>query len=279
MFTLNCKGRILPVSQPLVMGIINTTPDSFYKGSRIAGRDGLLACAEKMIHEGAAILDVGGQSTRPGSSIIPVDEEMKRVLPAIEAIHKRFPEQLISIDTFYGRVAREAIMAGASMVNDISAGTLDEELLPAVAEAKVPYVLMHMKGRPFNMQQHPQYENVTMEVFDFLLARLSELTLLGIHDVIVDPGFGFGKNASHNFQLLRQMRWLQQLGRPLMAGLSRKGMIYRSLGITPEDALNGTTVMNTLALLNGASFLRVHDVQEAIQAVRLMEVYKQKEQS
>jgi dihydropteroate synthase len=274
MFTLNCKGQLLVIDRPIVMGIINTTPDSFYSGSRANEIDEILFRAGKMIDEGAAILDVGGQSTRPKSEQISADEELKRVLPAIEAIHKKFPGQIISVDTFYAKVALEAVNAGASMVNDVSAGTMDSSLLSTVAQLKVPYVLMHMLGRPQTMQHDPQYKNVTLEVFDFLNFKIAELIQLGIHDIIVDVGFGFGKGASHNFQLLRDLSFFQQLNKPVMVGLSRKATIYKTLGIISEEALNGTTVMHTLALINGAHILRVHDVREAVQAVQLFMEYK-----
>ncbi|MGV3528874.1 MAG: dihydropteroate synthase [Flavisolibacter sp.] len=271
MFTLNCKGRLVTLEKPLVMGILNLTPDSFYGGSRVQSVDDLLRRAEKMISEGADILDIGGQSTRPGSRRVPADEELQRVIPAIEAVHRRWPEQLISVDTFYAVVASQAVAAGASLVNDISAGTLDEAMIETVAELEVPYVLMHMKGHPENMQENPVYENVTLEVFDELNRKLADIRAAGIHDVIVDPGFGFGKTAAHNFQLLREMRFLQQLQCPLLAGVSRKGMVYKTLGITAEEALNGTTVLHTIALLNGANLLRVHDVKEAKEAIDLVQ--------
>jgi dihydropteroate synthase len=274
MYTWNCKGKLLVLDHPIVMGIINTTPDSFYSGSRINLIDEILFRAEKMINNGAAILDIGGQSTRPTSEQISAEEELKRVLPAIEAVHKNFPEHIISIDTFYSTVAKESVNAGASIVNDVSAGSMDDLLLPTVADLKVPYVLMHMLDKPQTMQQNPQYKNVTLEVFDFLQFKMAELTQLGIHDIIVDVGFGFGKTASHNFQLLRELSFFKQLKKPIMVGLSRKATIYKTLQVTPEEALNGTTVMHTLALVNGATILRVHDVKEAVQAVRLFMEYK-----
>lgn len=274
MFTLNCKGKLLVIDQPIVMGIINTTPDSFYSGSRTDVIDEILFRAEKMVSDGATVLDIGGQSTRPNSEQIPADEELKRVLPAIEAIHKKFPEQIISIDTFYSTVAKNAVDAGASIINDVSAGTMDAKLLSTVAQLKVPYVLMHMLGKPQTMQQNPEYKNVTVDVFDFLNFKVAELTALGIHDIIVDPGFGFGKTTAHNFQLLRELSFFKQLNRPVMVGLSRKASVYKTLGITAEEALNGTTVMHTLALLNGANILRVHDVKEAMQAIKLCAAYK-----
>jgi dihydropteroate synthase len=278
MYTLNCKGRLLVLKEPVVMGIINTTPDSFYEGSRISDTDDLLRRAEKMIKEGAAILDVGGQSTRPNSQRIGEEEELKRVVPAIQAIHERFPEQLISVDSFYAKVAVAAVAAGASMVNDVSAGSLDEALLPAVAQMQVPYVLMHIRGNPQTMQQNPSYENVTLEVFDFLSFKLDKLVRSGINDIIIDPGFGFGKTAGHNFTLLRELSFFARLNKPLMVGLSRKASIYKTLGVTAAEALNGTTVLHTMALLNGANILRVHDVKEAVEAVRLMQAVKEKEQ-
>jgi dihydropteroate synthase len=274
MYTINCKGKLLVLDHPVVMGILNTTPDSFYPGSRSIGQDEILFRAEKMIKEGASILDIGGQSTRPKSVQISEEEELKRVLPAVEAIHKKFPEQFISIDTFYSKVAYEAVKAGAGIVNDVSAGTMDKELLRTVAALNVPYVLMHMLGTPQTMQESPSYKNVTLEVFGFLQSKTTELIRMGIKDVIIDVGFGFGKTASHNFQLLRELSFFQQLQRPIMVGLSRKATIYKTLGVTAEEALNGTTVMHTIALLSGASILRVHDVKEAVQAVRLFMEYK-----
>ena len=274
MFTLNCKGKLLVLDQPIVMGIINSTPDSFYSGSRFGSIDEILFSAEKMIREGAAILDIGGQSTRPKSSQISAEEEMARVIPAIEAIHKQFPDQVLSVDTFYSNVAKEAIGAGASIVNDVSAGTMDDQMHPVAAQLKVPYVLMHMLGKPQTMQHNPEYKNVTLEVFDFLNFKIAELVKLGIHDIIVDVGFGFGKTSIHNFRLLRDLSYFKQLGKPLMVGLSRKATIYKTLDTVPADALNGTTVMHTIALLNGAGILRVHDVKEAVQAIKLFIEYK-----
>ena len=275
MFTLNCKGRLLIIDEPIIMGILNITPDSFYKDSRLNDGDALLKKAEAMIKEGAVILDVGGQSTRPNSKRVSAEEELKRVVPAIEAIHKNFPEAIISVDTFYSMVAKEAVEAGASIVNDVSAGSIDLELLAVVAGLNVPYVLMHMLGDPQTMQQDPQYKNVTLDVFDFLSFKIKELHKLGIHDIIVDPGFGFGKTIQHNFQLLRELSYFTQLEKPLLVGLSRKSTVYKTLQTTADQALNGTTVLHTMALLNGASVLRVHDVKEAREAIRLFLAYRQ----
>jgi len=278
MFTLNCKGRLLAIEEPIVMGIINTTPDSFFAGSRANHLDEILKKAENMITDGAVVLDVGGQSTRPGSQPVSAAEELERVLPAIETIHKNFPDQILSVDTFYASVAKAAVSAGASIVNDVSAGTIDNDLLNTVADLKVPYVLMHMKGHPQTMQQNPAYDNVVLEVFDFLNFKIAELTNLGIIDVMVDPGFGFGKTIEHNFQLLRELSFFSQLQKPLIVGLSRKATVYKTLCITPDEALNGTTSVHTLALLNGATILRVHDVKEAVQAIKIVQAYKSKKE-
>lgn len=274
MLSINCKGRLLSFEQPVVMGIINTTPDSFYRDSRHAVTDEVCRTAERMLQEGAGILDVGGQSTRPGSERVSAAEEMERVIPAIAAIHRQFPEAIISVDTFYASVAEQAVAAGASIVNDVSGGSIDEAMFATVGKLNVPYVLMHMQGDPQTMQTNPVYHNVVLEVFDYLHFKLAELHKLGIKDVILDPGFGFGKTTAHNFQLLKELSFFQQLHSPLLIGLSRKGMVHKTLQVTAEDSLNGTTVLNTFALLNGAHLLRVHDVKEAVQAVKLMQVYK-----
>lgn len=275
MYTLNCKGRLVMIDEPVVMGIINLTPDSFFAGSRMKKEDDLLQRADKMIREGAMILDLGGQSTRPGSRLVEPAEELDRVVPAIELVHREFPGQLISVDTFYGAVAKAAVYAGASMINDVSAGMMDADLLPFIAEANVTYVLMHMPGTPSDMQERANYKDVTGEVFDFLNNRISELARMGIVDIIIDPGFGFGKTAEHNFRLLRDLSFFTQLQKPLLVGLSRKATVYKTLGVTAEEALNGTSVLNTLALANGASILRVHDVKEAMEAITLYKAYKQ----
>jgi dihydropteroate synthase len=278
MFTLNCKGRLVSLDRPVVMGIINATPDSFYSGSRTTA-ELILGRAAGMIEEGAAIIDIGGQSTRPGSEVVEEDEELRRVLPGIEAIASRFPEQLVSIDTYYAKVAKLAIEAGAGMVNDISAGSIDEGMIEAVVDAKVPYVLTHMRGRPETMQHDTHYNDVTLEVFDFLSKRLKEFTAAGIHDIIIDPGFGFGKTIDHNFQVLRQLSSFRQLERPILVGLSRKATIYKTLNTTAEGALNGTTVLHTLALQQGASMLRAHDVREAMEVIALLSRFQQKKRA
>ncbi|MDB5248729.1 MAG: folP [Segetibacter sp.] len=270
MFTLNCKGRLLVINEPVVMGIINVTTDSFYSGSRKPVLDDVLRTAEKMLNEGAAILDVGGQSTRPGSEDIGIDGELQRVLPAVEAISSRFPESFISVDTYYSAVAAEAVSAGASLVNDISSGTLDGKMIETVAALKIPYIAMHMKGTPKTMQQHANYKDVSLEVLDFFIKKMEECRKAGIHDVIIDPGFGFAKTIAHNFTLLKSLSIFEILQKPLLVGISRKATIYKTLGITAEEALNGTTALNTIGLLNGANILRVHDVKEAVEAVALV---------
>ena len=274
MFTLNCKGKLLVIDKPLVMGIINVTPDSFYEGSRQQTGGSILSQATKMINEGADIIDVGGQSTRPGSERIPAEEELNRVLPAIEIILKSFPGAIISVDTYQSKVAEACVNAGASIINDISAGSLDDDMIPTVAKLGVPYICMHIKGAPENMQENPTYENLTREVLDFFIQKTDECKRAGIHDIIIDPGFGFGKTISHNFKLLKEMSAFKMLGKPILVGLSRKSTIYKTLGVTAEEALNGTTVLQTLALQNGANILRVHDVKEAKEAIKLFERYE-----
>ena len=272
MFTLNCKGRLLVVDKPLVMGIVNTTPDSFFGGSRFNGVNEIVAEVKNMLNDGADIIDIGGQSTRPGSELISADEEIKRVIPAIKAIAEKFPKAFISIDTFYSKVAIASIEAGATIVNDISAGSMDQGMIDTVAQLKVPYILMHMKGTPQTMQQNAVYENVTREVLDFFIVKTNELKKAGVLDIIIDPGFGFGKTIDHNFELLKNLSVFKMLDKPVLVGISRKSTIYKTLGINVSDALNGTTVLNTIGLMNGASILRVHDVKEAKEAVSLFSV-------
>jgi dihydropteroate synthase len=271
MFSLNCKGRLLVVDKPLVMGILNITPDSFYTGSRMRELDQVLFTAEKMLKDGATMLDIGGQSTRPGSEKLEAETELSRVIAPIEALHRRFPEAIISIDTYFASVAREAVNAGASIVNDISAGSLDPQLIPVVASLQVPYVLMHMKGNPQTMQQQALYSNVTREVLDHLVLRMQQIKEAGIRDIIIDPGFGFGKTIEHNFSLLRELSVFSLLKAPLLLGISRKSFIWKTLETTPESdaALQGTTALHMAGLMNGASILRVHDVKESVDTIRL----------
>lgn len=273
MFTLHCKERILKIDSPIVMGIINSTPDSFYEGSRQLNTDKALHKAEQMINEGATILDIGGQSTRPDSTLIEADEELRRVLPVIECIRKKFPEIFISIDTFYAKVAKNAMHAGADIVNDISGGNMDENMLATVASLQVPFVCMHMKGTPQNMQHQANYIDVTKEVLFYFEERINACRNAGIKDIILDPGFGFSKNATHNFQLLKDFAVFKTLDKPLLLGISRKSFIYKTLGITANYALNGTTALHAIGLINGASILRVHDVKEAMQTIQLIQSY------
>lgn len=277
MFTLNCNGRLMLIDKPVAMGIINVTNDSFYERSRNKSIDEALKTAEKMLHEGAAFLDVGGQSTRPFSERISASEEEDKVIPVIEAIVKNFPQSFISIDTYHAQVASSAVVSGASIVNDISGGMMDKKMLAMVGNLNVPYICMHMKGTPETMQKNPAYENVTTEVLDFFIHQTEQCRLNNIHDVIIDPGFGFGKTHAHNFQLLRELGTFKMLDRLIMVGISRKGTIYKTLNITPEESLNGTTVLNTIALLNGANILRVHDVKPAVEAIELLTNYSNKE--
>ena len=271
MFTLRSRGRTLSFARPAIMGILNCTPDSFYPVSRTSGVDSLLHRAEEMLRHGADILDIGGQSTRPGSERIPVETELARVIAPVAAVRSKFPEAVISIDTYYARVAQEAVGAGADLVNDISAGTMDPDLIDTVAGLSVPYVLMHMQGQPGSMQQAPTYGNVTEEVLAFMLENLVRLRSKGIRDIIVDPGIGFGKTADHNFELVRNLGQFRTTGCPVLLGVSRKSFISRTLGVPPSDALTGTLVLQTIGLMEGASLLRVHDVREAVQQVILWE--------
>ncbi len=274
MNSINCKGKILSLAEPVVMGIINATPDSFYEGHLKYGMEEILSMATKMIRDGAAILDIGGQSTRPGSQPITIEEELNRVIPVIESVHSKYPGTVISIDTYNSQVAIAAVDAGASIVNDISGGNLDKAMIPTVAALKVPYVCMHMQGTPANMQKEPRYADIAKEVLDYFINKIEECNKAGIKDVIIDPGFGFGKTIEHNFQLLKRLSILSITNRAILVGLSRKRTIYKTLGITVSEALNGTTVLNTMALLNGASILRVHDVKEAKETITLYNAYK-----
>lgn len=269
MQTLNCRGNLIDLSVPKVMGIINVTPDSFYDGGKTFSEKEILKQAEKMLSEGATFLDVGGYSTRPGAEDISDTEEIRRVLEAIENILKRFPEALISIDTFRSEVAKKAVEAGAAIVNDVSGGTLDAEMYKTVAKLKVPYILMHMRGNPKTMAKLTDYKNVTIEVLKDLAEKIALARASGINDIIADPGFGFAKTREQSFQLLNNLELFQNLNVPILAGISRKSMIYKTLETSAENALNGTTSLNTIALLKGASILRVHDVKEAVECVKL----------
>jgi dihydropteroate synthase len=274
MFTINCKGKLLIIDKPIVMGIINATPDSFYSADAQNGIEGMLAKAATMIADGANILDIGGQSTKPNSEQVSAKDELERVVPVINMIHKEYPNIIISVDTFYSEVAIAAITAGASMVNDVSAGELDSKMIATVAKmGNVPYICMHMRGTPKTMQSQTDYNHIVKEIIDYFVTKTTACKNAGIKDVIIDPGFGFAKNSTQNFTILKHLDLLKILEKPILVGLSRKSMIYKTLGITASEALNGTTVLNTIALQNGASIIRVHDVKEAKEAVKLFEEY------
>lgn len=266
--TLNCRGRLVDLTQPAVMGILNITPDSFFADSRVS-LDSTVSTAERMLQEGATFLDIGGYSTRPGAAEVSPSEEADRVLPVIDAILAAFPSALISVDTFRASVARQAVASGAALVNDIAGGTLDSAMFNTVAELGVPYVLMHTRGTPQTMQSMATYNDVTTDVIDELATRLAELRALGHKDILLDPGFGFAKTPNQNFELLHHLTDFGLFDEPILVGISRKTTIWKTLNIKPDDALNGTTVLNTIALLKGASILRVHDVREAVEAVKL----------
>ncbi|MBS1491155.1 MAG: dihydropteroate synthase [Bacteroidetes bacterium] len=267
---LNLKGRLTYFSQPKIMGILNVTPDSFYEGSRFLNAEAQLRQVEKMLTEGADIIDVGGYSTRSGAGTLSQEEEMSRVIPVIQPIAKEFPEAVISIDTFRAAVARKAVEAGASLINDISGGEQDEKMGETAAELNVPYIFMHMRGTPQTMQQLTQYENLVIEVIQYFQAKITKLHQLGVKDIVVDPGFGFAKTPAQSFEMLNKLDRFHILNKPLLVGLSRKSMIWKTLQGTPEQALNGTTCLNTIALLKGASLLRVHDVREAKETIQLV---------
>ena len=267
--TLRVGGKIIDLSIPKVMGILNLTPDSFFKDSRIQTEKQLLQEAEKMLTQGADFLDLGAYSSRPGATDISSEEEEKRLIPAVKQIAKTFPEALLSIDTFRASIAEKAIETGAHLINDISGGNRDTELFKTVGRLKVPYILMHIKGTPQNMATHNQYENMIQEICFYFSEKIESLKQAGVNDIILDPGFGFAKDITQNFELLKHLHDFHFLGLPILAGLSRKSMIWKSLNILPEQALNGTTVLNTLAIHAGASILRVHDVKEAKECIKL----------
>lgn len=269
--TINCKGTLVSLDTPKVMGILNVTPDSFYDGGRYNSDKNLLLQAEKMIADGADFIDLGGYSSRPGAEDISVDTELERTVKATEMILREFPDALISIDTFRARVANDNILAGAAMINDISGGTLDKEMIPTAGSLRVPYIMMHMKGTPQTMKELASYDDLMKEVTYFFSEQIALARDHKVNDVIIDPGFGFAKNIAQNFELLNNLDYLKILGKPILAGISRKSMIYKTLGTGPEDALNGTTVLNTLCLERGARILRVHDVKEAAECVKLWE--------
>lgn len=272
--TLNVGGRLIHFDSPKIMGILNITPDSFFDGGKYKNEKSILQLVEKMITDGADFIDVGGYSSRPGAKDVTQEEELERVLSVIKVIVKNFPESILSIDTFRSEVARQAIEEGALMVNDISGGALDNKMFDLIARHHIPYILMHMKGTPQTMKSMAEYENLISEMLDYFHPRLHQLHQMGVADIMIDPGFGFAKTIAHNFELLKQLELLKILNKPMVIGLSRKSMIWKTLDTNPENALNGTTVLNTIALLKGASILRIHDVKEAVEAVKLTNFVK-----
>lgn len=258
----------MDLSQPRVMGILNVTPDSFFKGSRVSPEN-VLDVAERMLKEGADFIDVGGYSSRPGAVDISVDEELKRAIPVVHALKKVFPDTVVSVDTFRSEVAHQAIQAGADVVNDISAGLLDGKMFSVVGQAGVPYIMMHMRGTPQTMRAQTDYQNIVKEMVDYFHQRISLARKAGIKDIMIDPGLGFAKTVQQNFEILHQLKHFEMFELPILAGISRKSMIWNTLGIEPEEALNGTTALNMLALMNGASILRVHDVKPAKECIKL----------
>jgi dihydropteroate synthase len=267
--TINCKGTLIDFTTPKVMGILNLTPDSFYDGGRNSSEKDYLQHAEKMLKDGADFIDVGAYSSRPGAVDISEEEELNRLVPVVQLLLQEFPEVLLSIDTFRSEVARQAVENGAAIINDISGGSLDPEMLKTVAELQVPYILMHMRGNPKNMKDLNQYDDLAKDLLFYFSEKISEARNLGINDLIVDPGFGFSKNIAQNFELMSKLELFKSLNLPLLSGISRKSLIYKTFNTTPNEALNGTTVLNTISLLKGAHILRVHDVKEAVECVKL----------
>ena len=268
---INAAGKLLDLSQPRIMGIINVTPDSFYKGSRVNGEKEIIEAAVKMTMDGADIIDIGGYSSRPHATDISPEEEKSRVLKAIRPISRELPGTILSIDTFRSEIANEAVSdCGAHIINDISGGEADGNMFSVVQSLNVPYIMMHMKGNPKTMQDNPVYDDVVADILRWFSKKIVTLQSAGVKDIIIDPGFGFGKTGIHNFEILKRLNDFSITGLPVLVGLSRKSMIWKTLGITAEESLNGTTVLNTVALLNGADILRVHDVREAKEAIRLV---------
>lgn len=272
--TINCNGNLIDLHIPKVMGILNITPDSFYDGGKYESEEAIIFQVQKMLDDGATFIDIGGYSSRPNANHIHEDDELKRVLPVIELLVKTFPNIIISIDTFRSKVAQEAIRAGARIINDISGGNMDENMFKTVADLQVPYIMMHMQGTPQNMQNNPSYNDIMVEINGYFSKKIDQLNALGVHDIILDAGFGFGKTLEQNYTILKNHDLIGFGSFPTLVGISRKSMIYNPLNITAQEALNGTTVLNTLALQKGASILRVHDVKEAVQAIQLISLLK-----
>lgn len=267
--TINCTGKLIDLSAPKVMGILNCTPDSFFDGGKYKDEKQLLGQAEKMLHEGADFIDIGAYSSKPNADFVSEEEEVKRMVPVVELVLKYFPDALLSVDTFRAKVAKESIGAGAVIVNDIAAGNLDDKMLETVGELKVPYIMMHMRGTPQTMVKLTNYEDIVKEMLFYFSQKIAEARSHGINDIIIDPGFGFAKTLEQNYEVLNKMELFKITELPILAGMSRKSMIYKLLGNSPQEALNGTTVLNTIALSKGAGILRVHDVKEAVETVKL----------
>ncbi len=272
--TLRTGNGLLDLSTPAIMGILNVTPDSFYDGGKFLGGESALRQAEHLILQGADIVDIGGMSTRPGAVVIGAEEEMQRVLPVVTAIRKQFPDVHISIDTVYATTAKAAIEAGAGIINDVSAGKMDAGIIDVAKKYQVPYITMHMQGQPENMQQNPVYGDVVKEVFDFLLQQVIDLDKAGLQDVIIDPGFGFGKTLEQNYALAARLEQFKLIGKPILVGISRKSMICKLLKVNPDKALNGSTALHSILLLKGADILRVHDVKEAVELRKIVQALK-----
>ncbi|RKN79900.1 dihydropteroate synthase [Ulvibacterium marinum] len=267
--TINCKGTLIDLNVPRVMGVLNITPDSFFDGGKYKDEKTIVSQVEKMLNEGATFIDVGAQSSRPGAELISEKEELDRILPIVNLLINEFPEIVLSIDTFRSKVAEKCIEAGAALINDISAGNLDKAMLPKVAQLKVPIILMHMRGEPKTMQQQTDYNDLIHDILKYFSERIAKARSLGVHDIVIDPGFGFSKTLKQNYELLKGLDLLLSPGLPILTGLSRKSMIYKMLELDAKDALNGTTALNMYALQKGASVLRVHDVKEAMECIKL----------
>ena len=269
---INVNGRLMDLSEPQVMGILNVTPDSFYTGNRGVTERSIIDRLHQILDEGASIVDIGAYSSRPGADEVSTEEEMKRLRMGLELVRKHHPEAIVSVDTFRADVAKMCVEEyGVAIVNDISAGQMDEQMFATIARLGIPYIIMHMKGTPQDMQNNPQYDHFLKEVFYYFSEKVQRLRDLGVKDIIIDPGFGFGKTLEHNYELMNHLEEFSLFELPLLVGVSRKSMIYKFLGITPEEALNGTTALNTIALLKGANILRVHDVREAVESVRIVQ--------
>jgi len=268
--TINCKGTLIDLSSPKVMGILNITPDSFFDGGKYKNDTDILVHVKKMLVDGATFIDVGAYSSKPGAVKISEDQEIKRILPVIDLLIREFPDIIISVDTFRSKVAELSINAGAAIINDISGGNMDENMFKTVAKLQVPYIIMHMLGTPQNMQKNPIYTDITHELISFFSDKIFKLHQLKLNDIIIDVGFGFGKTIDHNFELLKNLSLFKNLDTPVLVGISRKSMLYKTLDISAQEALNATTSANTIALLNGANILRVHDVKEAVEAIKIV---------